>query len=100
MPIDTNTPIDHGAMLVPATYINRVQVSVGGPNVRISFGEGFGTGSFFYRSAVAMNIQDAVELAQVLLTIIAQAQGVTPASLAPRPSPSPTMASSLGKPSV
>lgn len=100
MPVELNTTIDQGAMEISATYVNRVQVSVAGPNVRISFGEVFGPTTFHYRLAVAMNIQDATEFARVLLRIIEQTQGAVPIPQRSGVPSSPTMASSphLGMP--
>ncbi len=71
MAVETDVPLDLGAMKLPALYINRVQVLVSGPNVRMAFGEGFSGGNTIYRSAVTMTIQDAREVAEAILATLA-----------------------------
>jgi len=63
--------------MLPALYVNRVQVLASGPNLRMAFGEGFAGSNVIYRSAVTMTIQDAKEVAgevagAILATIAAQ----------------------------
>jgi hypothetical protein len=71
MAIETNIPLDVGAMVLPASYVNRVQVLASGPNLRMAFGEGFSGGNVIYHSAVTMTIQDAKEVAGAILATIA-----------------------------
>jgi hypothetical protein len=71
MTVETNVPLDLGAMMLPASYVNRVQVLASGPNLRMAFGEGFGGTNIIYRSAVTMTIQDAKEVAGAILSVIA-----------------------------
>jgi hypothetical protein len=71
MAVETNIPVDLGAMMLPAQFVNRVQVLAAGPNLRMAFGEGFAGGNVIYRSAVTMTIQDAKEVAEAILATLA-----------------------------
>jgi|HubBroStandDraft_6_1064221.scaffolds.fasta_scaffold62008_4 hypothetical protein len=71
MAVETNVALDLGGMMLPALYVNRVQVLASGPNLRMAFGEGFAGSNVIYRSAVTMTIQDAKEVAGAILATIA-----------------------------
>jgi hypothetical protein len=70
MAVETSVSLDPGAMTLPASYVNRVQILVAGPNLRMAFGEGFAGGNFIYRSAVMMTVLDAKEVANAILAAI------------------------------
>jgi hypothetical protein len=82
MPTELGVPLDSGAMTLPAIFVNRIQVLLGGTagnNVRLAFGETFGTVNI-YHSAVAMNVADAKEFARSLLEAIGKLEAATAAA--------------------
>lgn len=60
-------PIDPISLEIPAPFVNKIQIIVAGPNVRISFGEAIEGQAVNYRSAVVLTAQDAKGLAQAIL---------------------------------
>jgi hypothetical protein len=70
--VELNTPIDEGGKTLPAPFVNRMQVAVAGPNLRLAFAEGFGGTDYHYRSAVVVSLSDAKEFAELILAIISQ----------------------------
>lgn len=71
MPVQLNQTFDFEALNVPAPYVNWFQAAVGGPIVRFSFAEKVGEESQT-RCAFVMTRDDAKELADLIVDILAQ----------------------------
>jgi hypothetical protein len=67
MPTEKNAPLDPASLEIPAPFVNKFQILVAGGNVRIAFAEGFQGQPSNYRSAVAMSVADARDLAIAII---------------------------------
>ncbi len=66
-----STPIDPEALAIPASYVNKFQISIlDGTLVRLSFAEVLGSSPVRYRAAMMMNEANAKQLALAILTML------------------------------
>jgi len=67
VPIETDAQLDPLALEIPASFVNKFQILVSGAHVRVAFAEGVSGQANNYRSAVAMSVSDARDLALAIL---------------------------------